>query len=66
MTFEQIDAPSIAAFLQAQLEHGPEYSGDMAMGGGTHDVEGGAQTGDGGAALEQDLEALDEGEGSLG
>ena len=51
--------------MEAQRAHQAEHGDDMAVGEGAHDIEGLVQVGDGGAALQEGLEALDEGGGPL-
>ena len=52
--------------IQSQLAQRPEHGRDMAVGFGTHDVEGVVEAGHGGAALEQHAQALDERRGPFG
>ena len=52
--------------VQAQLAQRAEHGGDMAVGFGTHDVEGVVEARHRGAALEQHAQALDERRGPFG
>ena len=52
--------------VEAQLAQAPEHRGDMAVGSGADDVEGGGEVGDGGAAFEEDSEPGDEMGGPFG
>ena len=52
--------------VEAQLAHRPEHGGDMAVGEGADDVEGGGEVRDCGAAFEEDSEPFDEVGGPFG
>ena len=52
--------------IQSQLAQRAELGGDMAVGFGTHDVEGVVEAGHRGAALEQHAQAVDERRGPFG